>query len=117
MGAFCLLGAIVFGTFAVLLIKVIHPLISSYINPIPHTLMHYTSIALLVLMLEDGIYSAMSFSTFSRKVRGLAIGLAGSARRASQAVNPFKETTKENNRRNPAIDKLKTFIKRMKAGK
>jgi len=96
---------------------VIHPFVSSYTDQLPRSPMHYTSIALLVLIVEDSIYSAMSFSTFSKKVKGLVIELTGSARRVIQAVNPFKEITREDIRRNPAIDKLKTLIKRMKAGK
>lgn len=116
-GRVCLLGAIVFGTFAVLLIKGIHPLVASYTDQIPRSPMHYTSIALLVLIVEDSIYSAMSFSTFSKKVKGLVTELTRSARYAIQAVSPNKKTTKGNIRLNPVSVKLKTLIKRIKDGK
>lgn len=116
-GRICLLGAIVFGIFSVLLIKGIHPLVASYTDQIPRSPIHYTSIALLVLIVEDSIYSAMSFSTFSKKVKGLVTDLTGSARCVIQAITHHNDTVRENIRRNPAIDKLKALIKRMKAGK
>ena len=116
-GRVCLLGAIVFGAFAVLLIKVVHPFVSSYINLLPRTAAHYTSIALFVLILEDSIYSAMSFSTFAKKVKALSTELAGATHYITQEVNRRKETIRGSIRRNIALDKLKTFIKRMRAGK
>jgi len=116
-GRVCLLGAVVFGAFAVLLIKAIHPLVSLFIYLLPHPVARYTSVALLALILEDGIYSAMSFSTFSKKVKALSAELAAGTHRVIRETSRRGKTLGVSMQSNIALDKLKAFIKRKRAGK
>jgi len=107
----------VFGAFAVLLIKAIHPLVSSFIDLLPRPVARYTSVALLALILEDGIYSAMSFSTFSKTVKALSAELAAGAHRVIRETSRRGKTLGVSMQSNIALDKLKAFIKRKRAGK
>lgn len=68
-GRVCLEGAVVFGAFSALLVKVIHPLISGYTDLIPMTAFHIMNGILLVLFISDIIITLGGFSSFNRKLK------------------------------------------------
>lgn len=52
-GRVCLLGAIVFGAFSVLLVEWIHPVISSFTEKIPDNIVITTSVVVLLIIFAD----------------------------------------------------------------
>lgn len=71
-GRVCLLGAIVFGTFSVVLIRWIHPLVSGYVKLLPPTVWHGIFAALLIILLSDCIVTIGGFAGFNRKLKELS---------------------------------------------
>lgn len=67
-GRICLEGAIVFGTFSVLLIKVIHPFIIKYTDMIPILAFHIMNAILFVLFVADITITLGGFSGFNKKL-------------------------------------------------
>lgn len=68
-GRVCLEGAIVFGAFSALLVKVIHPLIIKYTDLIPMTAFHIMNGILLALFVADTIITLGGFSGFNNKLK------------------------------------------------
>ncbi len=68
-GRICLEGAIVFGAFSALLIKIIHPFIIKYTDLIPMTAFHIMNVILLVLFVSDTIITLGGFSGFNNKLK------------------------------------------------
>lgn len=56
-GRICLIGAIIFGTFSVVLVKWLHPFVRSLTDPMPDTAVLLVSLFLLLLMLADTVYT------------------------------------------------------------
>lgn len=70
-GRICLLGAVVFGTFSVLLIKGLHPIVSSYTSLIPELILNILSPILFVIILLDTTYTVTKFAQLERKLKEL----------------------------------------------
>lgn len=116
-GRVCLLGAVVFGTFSVLLIKFIHPFISSYTQLISDPLLHILFYALLVLLLADSVYTVRSVLAFDQKLKEISQELSitiGNARNTAleyknEIVNKI-ETSAFYSKVNETYD---TFVKKL----
>jgi len=70
-GRVCLLGAVVFGTFSVVLIKFIHPFIFSYTSKIPFSTLHFLSFSLFVVFSADCVHTITNFAGFAHKLQEL----------------------------------------------
>lgn len=91
-GRICLLGAVAFGSFSVLLIKGIHPPVAQLIGRIPRNFMHYGSLFLFLLLLADSFYTILSVSDFDQKLKELSAEIAGFT---DGALHRYAETLKE----------------------
>jgi len=70
-GRICLLGAVVFGMFAVLLLKVVHPVIYKYTYRIEESTLNIVSTALFAAFSFDTIYTITKLSKFEEKLKEL----------------------------------------------
>ncbi|MGN0459451.1 MAG: putative ABC transporter permease [Ruminococcus sp.] len=74
-GRVCLLGAVVFGSFSVILLKLIHPVICHYTKLIPPLALHIITISALVIFVADNIVTITGFSGFNKKLKELNTAL------------------------------------------
>lgn len=71
-GRVCLIGAVVFGTLSLILIKLVHPLILKMIGLMSDTFFHTTVIVLAVIFIADNIITISGFCHFDRKIKKFA---------------------------------------------
>ena len=71
-GRVCLLGAVAFGSFAVLHVKYLHPFVSSCTALIPPAALHAITALLFILYLVDNIVTFRGFGGFDKKLRTLS---------------------------------------------
>ena len=72
-GRVCLIGAVVFGAFSVVLILLIHPAVARATAWLPPLARHILSAALLVLLLTDTAVTVGGFSGFNRRLKELSV--------------------------------------------
>ena len=65
-GRVCLLGAVVFGTFSVVLIKIVHPFVIWYMNMIPGILLHIIVVVFLIAFVYDNLLN--EFESYQNKI-------------------------------------------------
>lgn len=70
-GRICLLGAVVFGMFAVVLLKVVHPVVYEYTYRIEKSRLNIISTALFLIFFFDTIYTIIKLSKFEEKLKEL----------------------------------------------
>lgn len=70
-GRICLLGAVVFGTFSVLLVLVLHPPVARMTESIPDGVRHAVTAVLFALFSADCIVTIKGFSGFHRRLEEL----------------------------------------------
>lgn len=70
-GRICLLGAVVFGMFAVVLLKVVHPVVYEYTYRIEKSRLNIISAALFLIFFFDTIYTIIKLSKFEEKLKEL----------------------------------------------
>lgn len=88
-GRICLLGAVAFGAFAVLLIKGIHPVITAYTDRLPPEATLCISSALSAFLLQDTAYTVQPYLARDKRARALstqASALAASVLRATDRM-------------------------------
>lgn len=88
-GRICLLGAITFGTFSVVLIRWIHPFVSGYVGLLPSIAWHGIFVILLIILIIDCIVTIGGFAGFNERLKEL-----------SELLEPIKSDT---------IDKVRNF--------
>lgn len=71
-GRVCLLGAVVFGLFSVILIKLIHPAIKYCTDLLPNTAIYTIAIIFSVGFITDIIITVSGFSDFNKKIIALS---------------------------------------------
>ena len=71
-GRVCLIGAVVFGAFSVILIKLIHPAVIKYTDLIPIPVFHTACAALLILFVADNIVTFGGFSGFNKTLNEIS---------------------------------------------
>lgn len=71
-GRVCLIGAVVFGAFSVILIKLIHPVVMKYTDLIPMPVFHTACAALLILFVADNIVTFGGFSGFNKTLNEIS---------------------------------------------
>lgn len=74
-GRVCLLGAVVFGTFSVVLIRVLHPPVASLTARLPDAALHGLAAALLLLLAVDTAVTVKGLGGFNEHLRELAATL------------------------------------------
>lgn len=111
-GRVCLLGAIVFGVFSVLLLKIIHPFVLSYMKRIPHEVMHYVAAILFMLIFTDVIYTVTSVLKFNEKLKELSSELAEIRAVTIDAANRYTETIISNITENEAFERINEVYER-----
>lgn len=72
-GRICLIGAIVFGSFSVILIKLIHPMVLHLTNSIPDVLLYCISAIAGTVMLTDLIVTLKGFAGFNTYLKELSV--------------------------------------------
>ncbi|MEG0894440.1 MAG: hypothetical protein RSE93_01895 [Oscillospiraceae bacterium] len=72
-GRICLIGAIVFGIFSVVLILILHPIVQNFTNSLSDNLRHLISATLFIAFLIDCIITIKGFSGFNKKLEEFAI--------------------------------------------
>lgn len=70
-GRVCLLGAIIFGAFSVLLILFVHPMVAAWTEQIPDIWRHIIAAILFVLFLIDNVVTFRGMSGFTEKLEEL----------------------------------------------
>ncbi len=68
-GRVCLAGALAFGSFSVLLIKLLHPFVVRITNPIPTFMYHIISLVCIVICSADLVVTIAGMAGFERKLR------------------------------------------------
>lgn len=100
-GRVCLIGAIVFGLFCVLLIKVINPVVTVYINAIPKLILNIAVVLFLVGYAIDNIITFSAVAKLDDKLRELKEVLEEKRESVAKVVSAYKEET---------IEKIKSYI-------
>lgn len=67
-GRVCLLGALAFGTFSVLLIKYLHPFITGFTDNLSNVMLSVISIVLFILIVSDTCVTLNGFIKFNDKL-------------------------------------------------
>lgn len=67
-GRVCLLGAVVFGAFAVVMIKFIHPFVKTYTDMLSEVSLHILVAVLLVVLLVDAFITVKNVENFENKL-------------------------------------------------
>lgn len=91
-GRVCLLGAIVFGTFSVLLIKFIHPFILTCIGRAPFLVYRYTTAFLFLLFVTDCSITISGFTSFNQKLKELTHALEQAKELVNDKINNTTDT-------------------------
>lgn len=71
-GRVCLLGAVVFGTLSVVLVKILHPALSAFTAMIPQPVLQLVTIILLAGLLADTIITCSGFAGFEEQLKKLS---------------------------------------------
>lgn len=116
-GRICLLGAVVFGLFSVLLIKVLHPFVLHYTQMISPMALHIICAVLLAAFVTDCLITIKGFTGFSKKLSELSVlieekkaDMKKSADfRKSEAVERLHKLTEKNTRNST----YEAFIKKL----
>ena len=74
-GRVCLLGAVVFGTFSVLLIKLIHPFLIHITEMLSPVWLHLLAGGSFIIFVTDIIVTLSGFAGFDKKLKEIAITL------------------------------------------
>ena len=69
-GRGCLLGAVVFGLFSVLLILMIHPVICGWVDAVPILYRRVLMVAIFAGFIVDTVSSVSGMVDFQKKIRG-----------------------------------------------
>ena len=100
-GRVCLIGAIVFGLFCVLLIKVINPVVTGYISVIPKLALDIAVIFFLIGYAIDNIITFSAVAKLDDKLRELKEVLEEKRESVAKTVSSYKEE---------AIEKIKSYM-------
>ena len=100
-GRVCLIGAIVFGLFCVLLIKVINPVVIAYINAMPKLILNIVVILFLIGYAIDNIITFSAAAKFEDKLRELKEVLEEKRESVVKTVSSYREE---------AIEKIKSYV-------
>lgn len=71
-GRVCLLGAVVFGAFSVILIKLVHPLVSDVTNSLPRAALHWLAAVTFAIIAADECVTIGGIAGFNKKLKELA---------------------------------------------
>lgn len=71
-GRVCLLGAVVFGTFTVIVIKLVHPVVTDFTLQIPKTLLHWIAVLFCIGFGADLMVTVSGFADFSTRLEKFA---------------------------------------------
>ncbi len=86
-GRICLLGAVVFGAFSALTIKVIHPAVVYAVGFVGQPALHITSGVLLALFAVDAVVTITGMSGFNEKLHELTLELESTAAKLGEAIH------------------------------
>lgn len=86
-GRVCLLGAVVFGGFSLVLVKVIHPYINALTDMLPATFAHVLTIALLALFTADNIITFVGITGFDKRLKEFSAFLEQKKYEASEKMS------------------------------
>jgi len=64
-GRICLIGVLAFGSFSVILLKLLHPLVVKYTDLIPDKLIAVSVIVIIAIMLADIVFTTTEFAKFN----------------------------------------------------
>lgn len=67
-GRVCLLGAVVFGSFSVILIRLVHPPVQSFTNSAPDNIIHILTAVTFIIYAFDNIITFSSMTGFREKL-------------------------------------------------
>ena len=71
-GRVCLLGAVVFGAFSVILIKLVHPLVSDVTNSLHRAALHWLAAVMFAIIAADECVTIGGIAGFNKKLKELA---------------------------------------------
>ena len=100
-GRVCLIGAVVFGSFSALLIKVVHPFVVSCVDRMPNVVLHIFVISFLVGYMVDNIITFLAVANFDEKLEELRKVLEEKKGNVVKTVSSYKEG---------AIEKIKAYV-------
>lgn len=100
-GRVCLAGAIVFGLFSVLLIKIVHPFIVWCIGRVPSILLIIIVSIFIVVYIADSIITILAVAKFDRKLEELKRIFEEKRETVTKTVGSYKEG---------AIERLKSYV-------
>lgn len=93
-GRVCLIGAVVFGTLSLILIKLVHPLVLKMIGMMSDTLFHTIVIALAVIFIADNVITIAGFCHFDKKIKKFADELKLQTEKLSENIKAKTEDIK-----------------------
>ena len=74
-GRICLIGAIVFGAFSVVLVLFIHPFVLAQTEKLPDNVLTVVAVVLFVILQMDAVYTLVKFTEFQAKLEYLHLYL------------------------------------------
>ena len=90
-GRVCLLGALIFGLFTVIVVKWVQPIVHMVTDDVPEVAIHYLAIAIAVLLAVDIAVTVSAMQSFRDKVDELQRVVAGYGDSARSMVNGSAE--------------------------
>lgn len=66
-------GAVVFGSFSVLLMKTVHPFVAGITTALPPYVLSAAAMTLLAILLADTIFTVTKFSEFNNLLRNVSV--------------------------------------------
>ncbi len=94
-GRVCLLGAVVFGTFAAILIKIVHPFTVSLFARFSPNALHILTAMLFVMFVTDITVTLIGFAGFSSKLRSFSAELKRGREKALEFAAAYRGTLTE----------------------
>lgn len=112
-GRVSLLGAVAFGIFSALLIKIIHPFVSQCTDMIPIWIFHIAVILILLIFITDNIITFIGFSSFNNKLKDISAAFAKQKEGAIEKIKGTAIYSSVNNVHAAIINRLTSQQKRM----
>lgn len=92
-GRVCLLGAVAFGSFSVILIKLLHPLLVKFLAIPGHFVLNIITVIALAIFIADCIVTIAGFSSFNGKLKTLSEELKEKAEKVADELTEKIQTS------------------------
>ena len=112
-GRVCLLGALVFGVFSVVLIKIVHPHVAYMTNIISSKVIWIVALILFGIIVTDSILTIINMIEFNKKLQDTQSTINDFFKESMARANGIKKVIGENLKNNKVNEYIKMLVKRL----